>query len=327
MKEKLLRWGGRIFLAAGGIVLLILGICGCCLLPIEFSETPRAGNAPAALAKISSGAPSFRFGVLGDSQKGLGSINRLFTRLNQEGPDFHVHTGDLVSRNDDGHYELARQTLSQEVTRPWMLTVPGNHDIKGGPERFEAAFGPREYSFDRGGLSFFTLDNALASRWENDWLEAELKKVEGRKIVLFLHVPPFDPRKPAFAPAEGWEPFVELCRKFKVAYVFSGHAHGYVRHEDQGTVYIANGIGGDSDSWQYGQRVMATMVEVAPGKVRDWTVEIEPRVGMAFQVQHLAIGHVGEAYRRLPIPLWSATWLLTAGWLFLAVRAAMHRWA
>ncbi|MBI2932555.1 MAG: metallophosphoesterase [Planctomycetes bacterium] len=317
MARHRLEW---IALSAGAIVWAALAFCGGVVLWVG---EPR----PACLTNREiSGAPAnYRFAVLGDTQKGITGLRRMLERLEAERPAFYAHTGDLVSDNDPNHYRLVRWALAEAGLDTPLFVAPGNHDVKGGTALFEKEIGPRERSFDHGAIRFITLDDAAGAPPPREALERRLKEAGGRPIVLFMHVPPLDDTSADFRPRAGFEGFVELVRAHPIRYVFSGHAHGYRRVQDRGTVYVVNGVGGDYDAWQLDQKVCATVVEVDGEKVRDRLIEMPPSHGVWDNVVHGALGHIAEAYRRRPIAAWGGTLVGSIAWSWLLVRCVRRR--
>ena len=112
--------------------------------------------------------------------------------------------------------------------------------------------------------------------------------------------------------------------KSGVAYLLCGHEYGYLKKKVGETTVIINGVGGDYDKWQLDQKVYATILEVDGSKITDRTIEIEPVHEIWENIEHLAIGHVAEAYGRKPFLCWSATVLLAGavawGWIRLLRR-------
>jgi 3',5'-cyclic AMP phosphodiesterase CpdA len=241
----------------------------------------------------------YRVAVLGDSQKGLANLSNLLRCVKEEKVDFILHTGDLVSTNDEGHYRLVALYLERAGIDVPMIVVPGNHDLKGSPERFRREIGPLELSFVRGSITFATLDNASG------------KPPEGRlpagDAVLAMHVPPFDV---SGKPLAAYGPFLEDLQKSRVKVLLSGHVHDYIRKEIGATVAIANGVGGDYESWQLKQKVYATILEVDGTSIRDRVVELPPEHGLVENLEHFAVGHVAQAYRDGPFLAWAGTALL-----------------
>ena len=231
--------------------------------------------------------------VFGDTQKGLAAFAELAKRAKAEGIDLAVHTGDLVSHADEGHYDLAEKWVREahDFYVPFVVT-PGNHDIKGGEGLFEERIGPRQFAFRWGPVDIVVIDNAVAPPGEAS-VERLLAAARG-PILLFMHVPLNDTTLKTLVAKSTYNCFLEMIRKYPVRYVFSGHAHGYSRIEDGGIVFISNGVGGDSDSWQFDQKAYLTIVEADSKSIKDRSIVIEPVIGVRANIEHLAIGHVGE---------------------------------
>lgn len=316
--RRLLEWTG---FGAGAMVFGLLGLCAMVVLGVGDPAPHFVGNHRDNLAAIELGADdAYKFAVLGDTQKGVTGTRRLIARLRDEGIAFAVHTGDLVSNNDPGHYRWARWALLTSGLQVPIVVVPGNHDIKGSSSTFERQLGPLEVEFARGQVRFITVDDAMGTPPPRAALEKRLKAAGDAPIVLFMHVPPFDTKAEKLQPTPGFEDLIHLVRKYGVRYVICGHAHLYRRLEDGGTVYIVNGCGGDSDSWQFNQRVYGTVLEVSGRAIKDRVVDLPPSQGLWDNVQHLALGHVAEAYRREPVWCWGGTVILLAGWIWLTAR-------
>jgi predicted phosphodiesterase len=252
-----------------------------------------------------------RVGVLGDSQKGLANFRNIVRELRKADVDILLHTGDLVANNDEGHYLLARMYLRKgEATMP--LVAPGNHDLKGGTERFQKWCGPLEQSLTIDGVAFVLLNNAFGNPIPSiDHIEERIAAAgPHRNLILAMHQPPFDldqKPKPEYAGFLAW------LEKSKVDYLMCGHVHGYFRKQVGGTTVIVNGVGGDFDAWQFDQKVYGTILEIKDGKVTDRRIELEPVHEIWENIHHLAIGHVAETYERHPILCWGGTLLLAAG--------------
>lgn len=318
----------RSFVLAAGSLLFALALCAVAVLAAGDPRPRRLGNHQDNLVEISSGVAPYRVAVLGDTQKGIASFGRLMEKLAEEKPAFYVHTGDLVSHNDDGHWLLARLAVGRAAPDAPFLVAAGNHDVKGGDWRFAKHIGPSEISFGRGGVGFVFLDNASGPPRDLRRLEIaiEMARVQHDRLVLFMHVPPFRTGTDRLEAAPGWEEFLELCRGSRVRYVVCGHAHGYTRFESGGIVWIANGIGGDSESWQADERVMATVLEVgADGEIRDRPVEVPRPFSPVIELEHFAIGHAVEPWRRRPIWAWGLTGALAGLWGWAVVRLPRRR--
>ena len=157
------------------------------------------------------------------------------------------------------------------------------------------------------------VNNASGIPPEIPYLEKWVPK--DRPVVLAMHVPPFDVQGNVHP---GYEPFLAWMEKSSVRYLLCGHVHGYFRKQVGGTTVIVNGVGGDFDKWQFDQKVYVTMLEVDGTAIADRSIEFPPEHAVWENVEHLAIGHVAEAYRSRPIFSWSAT-LGLAGLVGLSV--------
>jgi 3',5'-cyclic AMP phosphodiesterase CpdA len=291
MKRKL---AGALLLLGIALLLLLYACLG-----IAFAVgRPR----PAILANENlppNDQPSVRIAVLGDTQKGVAAFAELLQRAKGEGMDLAVHTGDFVSHADQGHYNLALAWLDRAELGVPVLITPGNHDLKGAEDLFPSRIGPLQGRYRWGPVDLVIVNNALGLP-DLPKVEELLKDAPG-PILLFMHVPPFDAMKETFEVRPGYQPFLDLVGRHPIRYVFSGHAHTYRRIEHAGTVYIANGVGGDSDSWQFDQRAYVTVVDATADLVRDRGISIAPVFSLWANVEHLAVAHVAEfIFRTLP---------------------------
>ena len=119
--------------AIGALGAAFLALCGIVGLAAGAPRMPFRAWAPPA--------GPYRVAVLGDTQKGLSNLVRLMDALKREEPSLYLHTGDLVSDNDEPHYRLAAHVLSRSGGPHPFLVAPGNHDVKGDPSRFERWIG------------------------------------------------------------------------------------------------------------------------------------------------------------------------------------------
>jgi C terminal of Calcineurin-like phosphoesterase/N terminal of Calcineurin-like phosphoesterase/Calcineurin-like phosphoesterase len=117
-------------------------------------------------------------------------------------PVFGVTCGDIVYDRPDfyGEYE---ETVKR--TGVPFFQAPGNHDVDksvwtdaASLKTYGAAFGPANYSFDRGEVHYVVLDDVFwhggyigyLGQTQLDWLAADLARVQpGRTVVLFMHIP------------------------------------------------------------------------------------------------------------------------------------------
>lgn len=170
--------------------------------------------------------------------------------------DLVIHLGDLseeppahadhAASRDTGLGSLRAAGLSDAVF------VPGNMDIGDKPDPtmwtppvsdatlswFHERFGPSWHSFDIGDCHLVFLNSQIlngsldAAAGQARWLEQDLARHHGQRILLFLHMPPFfvadDEPDTGFynsidEPARSW--LTGLLRQHSVEAVFCGHTH------------------------------------------------------------------------------------------------------
>src|SRR6185503_378134 len=169
-------------------VLAVLAILGCVALSVgaiaRRPVKPWSGN----LVRPDNQQAFIKIAVFGDTQKGLAGFAALAEKAKAEGISLAVHTGDLVSHADVGHYDLALKWVLDAYPQGGVpfVVVPGNHDIKGRPGLFEARIGPRQTAFSWGPVDVVIVDNAVASP-DLAAVDALLKKSAGRPILVFMH--------------------------------------------------------------------------------------------------------------------------------------------
>jgi Icc protein len=255
--------------------------------------------------------PRYKVAVMGDIQKGLGNFDTLLQAVHHEQAGFVLQTGDLVGENDPGHYRLVNRTFERSGLQIPFRVTPGNHDLKGSSENFEKKIGPLEQSFVVGKVAYILVQNAWGTPPDPKTLEQRITAAGPQEaVVLAMHQPPFDLQG---NPKPEYGAFLAWLEKSKVAYLLCGHVHGYIKKKVGDTTVIVNGVGGDFDSWQLDQRVYLTLLDVDGDRIRDRVLEFPPVHGLAENLEHLALGHVAEVYRRRPLVCWTLTLLLSGG--------------
>ncbi len=304
-----LRWS---LVGAGSLLIATTLVCLIVAANVGDPKVPMAGNRQPCIDQAIEGRGPYTFAVIGDSPNAVASFDRIMQKVMAERPAFIIHTGNLVRENDDGHYRLAFRGLSKAALQIPMFVVPGRHETKGGTGVFEKTLGPATFAFGRAPVSLIALPDNDGSTPDPIALEAALRPLEGRKICLFTHTPPFDPLQPQFTPRPGWEQFLQLCRQYQVAYVFSGRSPRYARHQFDLTAFIAEGEADAPD-----HKMTVTIVEATKDYVREHPLSIETTTDWTESVVHFSVGHVAQAFRSLPLLWWPATAALAAlvGWL------------
>lgn len=313
-----LQWAGVI---VGTVLLLFLGLS---------AELDRRAKLPSSDSRFSycgfqaihkSAQRPFRIGVLGDAQKGLANLRNITRAVMDQDVALVLQTGDFVSNNDEGHYRLAGLYARRGGTVP--IIAPGNHDLKGGTERFIRYCLSLEKALVERDVAFILLNNAFGvPPPDPKQIEEGIAKAAPHKaVVLLMHQPPFDIQG---NPVPGYEAFLAWLEKSKIAYLLCGHVHTYLKKKVGDTTVIINGVGGDYDKWQLDQKVYATILDIEGTKITDRRIELEPAHEVWENVEHLAIGHVAEAYRQKPVVCWLGTLFLAGvtgwGWMWLLRR-------
>jgi Icc-related predicted phosphoesterase len=288
-----LRGGGIL----GGLGIVLFGLALGLSVAAPREPLDWVSNRPENVARAAAGGETFRVAVLGDTQNGLAVFDDLLAALAGESIDFAIHGGDLVCHDTPGHWKLVLSHAAASPLRCPIFVAPGNHDIseRDGGARFERFVGPRQVVIDRGRASFFILDNARRASIDEAWLEDQLQRRAGRMLAVHLHRPPFRVDADRIEANEGYERFLELCRRHAVRYVFCGHAHEYKRIADDGLTYVINGVGGDYSTGEFGRDGWATILEVDGTQATDRALRAPKRWSAWTEVRHAAIGHMDPA--------------------------------
>jgi 3',5'-cyclic AMP phosphodiesterase CpdA len=175
-------------------------------------------------------------------------------------PDLLVHSGDLAFNAPVAEPDLAHAAAELAGLGVDWLAIPGNHDIGEAPrharlnqpltpERTAAwhrHVGPQWWTRDIGAWRLVGLDSSLmdsglpAEAEQTGFLRDALAGRDGRPVMVFIHMPPFDrdPDDPARStsviphPARG--PFLELCASGGARIIACGHLHVYRRLRHRG---------------------------------------------------------------------------------------------
>ncbi len=220
-------------------------------------RTPRKEPAP------------FRFLAFGDSGAGTEEQFELARRMEAEGADFCVHTGDVVYPipTPEGIRQRYLDCYRDLMASGPMYVCLGNHDyaaergvpflrvhsfpgVPGAPREDEG----RYYSFEWNSARIIALDSNLLADGvparESErmlrWLDGELERPAFWRIVFFHH-PPYTLGKHADDPicAEVMRRLAPRLERAGVQLVLNGHDHNYQRFDPiRGTVYCVTGGGG-----------------------------------------------------------------------------------
>jgi UDP-2,3-diacylglucosamine pyrophosphatase LpxH len=195
----------------------------------------------------------FRFSIIGDRTGGATPeiYGRVWREVDLLHPDFVINVGDTIQGGSD---ERARQEWA-ELRPIWAryshyphYFTPGNHDVWSEVSRqiYEQESGRKPYySFNYQDAHFVVLDNSRTtdlSQEQLDFLERNLEANKHRRPKFVFFHRPF------------WIPLLmlgntefrlhQLCKKYGVEHVISGHGHQFVRIVRDGIAYMEVGSSG-----------------------------------------------------------------------------------
>ena len=167
--------------------------------------------------------------------------------------DFAVHLGDLVQEYPDtpDFSRALDEALSQlQASGLQPRFVAGNHDVgdKADPTMpthpvtatgladYHQRLGRSWYGFDAGPIRAIVLNSQIMNTplgaEQRAWLADELSQHEGKRLFVFLHLPPYlwDPTEPHRGhydnlgePDRSW--LLELLLQYRAERLFAGHVH------------------------------------------------------------------------------------------------------
>jgi 3',5'-cyclic-AMP phosphodiesterase len=164
--------------------------------------------------------------------------------------DLCVITGDLTEKGDIAAYELLKERLARFPIRTQLLL--GNHDdranylkVFGGAD----ATGHVQHVMEQDGRYLFFLDTlkgppssaGLYDVPRQAWLNAELDRIDGSPVYLFMHHPPFDIGHPLMdlIKLDDAEEFADILIGHDVRHIFFGHAHRTISGSWNGIAFSA----------------------------------------------------------------------------------------
>lgn len=191
---------------------------------------------------------TFVFAVLGDVQRGIGKVEDVFARMNED-PEiaFVVSGGDLVNTGERS--ELVRfQNELALLNVPYFSTV-GNHELGGSPRPWHELFGPFNVHFRFKGVYFSLIDagNATIDPTVYEWLDAWLEEARSATHVVCMHIPPLDPvgvRGGGFRSRKEGAKLMQKLAEGRVDTLFLGHIHSYYAYSAAGVPSFISGGGG-----------------------------------------------------------------------------------
>ncbi len=235
------------------LLILILALYSCASISVY-------GQTAQAQLKSTSSLPltlpmhenSVRFLAIGDTGRGnkeQTELAEVMFKYRQVYPyEFVIMTGDNIyyqEKADD------MKTKFEDVYRPLLdagikfYATLGNHDESN--QRFYEPFnmnGQEFYKFEKGGVSFYSLNSNYMDKRQIDWMTDQLAKDTSKWKIAYFHHPLYSSGKHGSTDKlrEVLEP---LLLKHGVDVVFAGHEHFYERIKPQKGIYhFTTGAGG-----------------------------------------------------------------------------------
>ena len=177
----------------------------------------------------------FRFAFLSDTHIGSPNggaeedLRRTVADINQMTDiAFVVITGDITELGTDAEIKLAKEILS-ELKVPYYI-IPGNHDSgwsESGGVTFGKIFGNDKFVFEYNGITFLGCASGPYVRMSDGhiprdavvWLDAELKKIDPKKPIIFLNHYPLD------KDLDNWYEAIDRLKQHNTLAVLCGHGH------------------------------------------------------------------------------------------------------
>jgi predicted phosphodiesterase len=201
----------------------------------------------------------FSFIVFGDNHAGLffhdATTLKLISHMNGEDRsgkipiDFVLNTGDVTLSGKPSQFLVFKK--EQKLIKYPLFAAVGNHENREN-ELFEKYLGKTEFAFADRNSYFIILDNSENELTDNqfEWFEKCL--IEGQKYehrFVVAHKPAFIPYFQSHLVVKKTDRkwacrFRNLCTKYKVDMVFSGHYHMFKHEKIDGVDYIVTGGGG-----------------------------------------------------------------------------------
>lgn len=209
---------------------------------------------------------TFKFIVIGDTQKTFKNFKVILEKARQDNCDFVIHVGDATS---SGRYRQYMKLVAfiKHCSIPVVFGI-GNHDINNrGLECFAHLFGPVDFYFDCKAYRFIFANNTgkkvvpgFINITDNDTpcrfavglddcqITSLEKLLQGKEYsFVIVHLPPDLDTLTHHSFKRNSDRFLQVMRKHavRVARVFSGHIHGYAELLHDGVQYIVTGGAGE----------------------------------------------------------------------------------
>lgn len=236
------------------LLVFLLSMSTCTFSPIYAQLAPaQAQTTPALQLTLPLREGSVRFVATGDTGRGnreQNELSQVMVNYHQIFPfEFVILVGDNIYGSDKAEdmkkkFENVYKTLLNNGVK--FYATLGNHDASN--QRFYEFFnmkGEEYYRFQKGDVSFYSLNSNYMDERQLKWMDNEFAKDNPKWKIAFFHHPLYSSgsrRGPSEDLREILEP-VLIKHGFDV--VFFGHDHFYERIKPQkGIYYFLTGAGG-----------------------------------------------------------------------------------
>jgi predicted phosphodiesterase len=197
------------------------------------------------------------FAVVSDTHSDSVQTERALKQIKDLGLSYVIHAGDWTKVGTREELLAQKEIFDKSGLEYWG--VMGDHDRWQSQEQnFESVLGRSYESFEKNGIEFILLDASDITSGLGDrqlaWLELLLKKSQGKRKVIFMHLPPYHPSsdrtiadKAGNDPARSQEVerFLNMINDQNVIAVFSGDHHlssSYTEPKTSVRIFISGAV-------------------------------------------------------------------------------------
>ena len=227
---------------------------------LSLSLLPATAGRPFFFVQITD--PQLGFHEKNSIEVGVKLLTETVEAINRIHPAFVIVTGDMVNnRFNEEQWEAYSRLIAQIDKDIPVWHIPGNHDLKpreeGDLQRYLDRYGYDRFSFRYRGCAFiganscFLKDGCIEEEREHcTWLIQELMRSrKARHTFLFTHCPIVKEAVDEKAGYFNFQPpyrqaYLDLCSRYGVDAVFSGHLHQGRYCEHDGVKYFTSSASG-----------------------------------------------------------------------------------
>ncbi len=190
--------------------------------------------------------------VYGDTRDGHKTHSMLVNKMMEYKPEMVFHTGDLVSNGNKQEEWNVFNNITKDLRKiAKFYPTMGNHE-KNSPlyyANFDLPGNKQWYMIQQDSMYFVVLNSCTdyqKGSVQFAWLDSTLHAIPKKNafISIILHQPVFSTGVHGSMKKSIRNDFTNLCEKYGVKVVFSGHDHDYEHTVYKGIHYIVAGGGG-----------------------------------------------------------------------------------